>query len=102
MFHCKCACGLERLITPIALCSECRNHCLIWLNQTEQASNTTVCNWKEDPSNLKTLCFQRESFKDELFVSVFLALTLSLLVFAAFKPYWQRLMMPLGFYVRDF
>ncbi|KAK9700467.1 hypothetical protein K7432_012184 [Basidiobolus ranarum] len=87
---CKCVCGTNVTIvelkeTPNKPCQECtKAFCL--------TRDANFCSGAGD-SGLLATCFQRDSYKDQVVIYIFLIVTGGLLVAALLKPYrarWQR------------
>ncbi|KAF9280406.1 hypothetical protein BGZ68_007248 [Mortierella alpina] len=99
---CKCVCGPEHHIIPLArdpqypvfggsskACGGCLKHLCL-----EQYPDMCKAVGAGDGEELVTSCFERDSYKDQFIVYLFLTITFGLLGYAGLQPFvkglWQR------------
>ncbi|KXN73973.1 hypothetical protein CONCODRAFT_15164 [Conidiobolus coronatus NRRL 28638] len=82
---CKCTCGVNSKIFTLAedaTCIKCtKAACLIQFPELCDSEKSAASS--SDTIGIK--CFQRASYKDEIFIYIFLIVTLGLLLIAVFK-----------------
>ncbi|KAL7751086.1 hypothetical protein RI367_003666 [Sorochytrium milnesiophthora] len=81
MFYCKCACGLNTTIEPVAECSSCK----LSLCQSLYGEKFQCTPLPE--TKLDATCFKRESMQDATMVILFLVLLASLLLWTMRRGY---------------
>lgn len=77
---CRCNCGANYTVLSVPMCTNCtRQHCI---------KNVEICqkDWVT-LDQVTTSCFQRESFKDKLFIYSFILVTSFLLIYASIQHY---------------
>ncbi|RKP36232.1 hypothetical protein BJ085DRAFT_23279, partial [Dimargaris cristalligena] len=83
---CKCLCGQNITIIPISPVPEkdaCNKCTKAFCNKLEP----TLCEGAGTGETISVSCFQRDSYKDEIIVWIFLLLTGGLLFTALAKPF---------------
>ncbi|KAJ1955333.1 hypothetical protein IWQ62_005554 [Dispira parvispora] len=83
---CKCLCGQNVTIIPISPVPE-KDSCTKCTKAFCFKLEPTLCEGAGTGETVSVSCFQRDSYKDEVVVWLFLLITVGLLLAALVKPY---------------
>ncbi|ORY05620.1 hypothetical protein K493DRAFT_310876 [Basidiobolus meristosporus CBS 931.73] len=85
---CKCVCGTN--VTIVELNEGTSKTCLDCTKAFCLTRDSHFCSGAGNGADLLAICFQRDSYKDQVVIYVFLIITGGLLLAALVKPYWAK------------